>query len=121
MTYDFSLTKKSAALFCGGWVLVGVLLFFVGWVAGAQWAISDPRWAGVTSGTQTRAGQLASADEIDPSTPKEPVFDDPALRQDVLNTAPSATGASRPAQPAPLQPLPRQPATKLPGATRPEA
>jgi cell division protein FtsN len=118
MTYDFSLTKKSAVLFFLGWTFVGVLLFFVGWVAGAHWATSDPRWAGVSSGAQTRAAQLA---ELDDSTPREPVVDDSQLRQDVVNLAPSAAGANRQVLPAPVAPPLKQPTSKQPGATSAEA
>jgi septal ring-binding cell division protein DamX len=118
MTYDFSLTKQSAVLFFLGWTFIGVLLFFVGWVAGAHWATTDPRWAGVTSGAQTRATELA---ELDSSTPREPVLDDSQLRQDVVSLAPGAGGANRQVLPAPVAPPLKQPAAKQPGAVGPEA
>lgn len=41
MSYEFALDKKAAVSLIAGSIVIGVLLFFAGWIVGRQWPVVD--------------------------------------------------------------------------------
>jgi cell division septation protein DedD len=67
MSYEFALDKKALISVIAGWVVIGLLLFFSGWIVGRQWPMSE-----------TASTQSATAKEQRAELPIEPVLDEEA-------------------------------------------
>lgn len=102
MNYEFALDKKAIVSVVAGWVVIGVLLFFAGWIVGRQWPMSE-----------TAATPTAAADEQRAELPKEPLLDDETLARrsnaprkinPKVTTPTEATESLAQAAPAPAAP-----------------
>ena len=109
MEHHYSLTSRMLAIFVGGLILLAILLFVAGLLAGREWGANE-------------AAERASAAQRSPASPPAAVAPAPVAPQAAMPTAPAgaaaAGGAIRP--PEALPPLPAAPAAaaapKLPAA-----